>query len=267
MTIQTRFRTLIGAALSAAILAVSPAMAVDDTPRTQEQLAVDQLSTLGDQLKAVLTPEIGFPEKYVAHWYAAVDSAFAPELLERDVLGEMDAQLDDETRAAAGAFDATPLGQQSRELLSASARNTRAEEQASVTTARSYLETASAEQKKLFVDLFEAQLGARRADDVMDVYFRAMKTAAEPVVGAEAADQWIAGADQLRTGYVDNYFLSTVSTYRPLPEDQLRELVDALQTPAMISYAEKTTTAFTKALNAAIDRVKVDYAQRLAADE
>jgi hypothetical protein len=268
MIARTALRTIVGATISAAIFVVSPAAAIAEPPRNlaRDRLAVEQLSTLGEQLKEVLTPEIGFPEKFVAHWYAAVDTAFARDLLERDVLKEMDVHLDDETREATLAFDATPLGRLSSELLFASAGNSRAEELARQAAARRYVETASAEQNKLFVDLFEAQLGPHLADKVMDVYFRAMKTAAVPVVGADAADQWIAGADPLRKGYVDSYFMSTVSIYRQLPQDQLRELAEALGTTEMVSYAEKSAAVFIGALNAAIDRVEVDYARRLAAD-
>jgi hypothetical protein len=269
MIVHASLRAVIRAAFSAAIFIASPAIAIDDTTRVlaRNQHAVEQLTNLGDQLKAVLTPEIGFPDAALEHWYAAVDAAFSPDLLEADVLKELEAQLDDETRDAALAFDASPLGQHARELIAASLGNTDDKEIKRLSTGRNYLETASTEQNGLFVDLFETQLGPRRAGAAMDAYFRAMKTAAEPVIGAPAADQWIAGATHLRTGYIENYFLLMVSTFSQLPEDRLQELVNAVGTPKMVSYAEQSTTAFIEVLNAAVDRLVVDYVQRLAEDE
>lgn len=268
MIARTIIRTLVKAAISAAVFIATSTFATAEPPRNlvRERLAVEQLSTMGEHLKAVLTPEIGFPEIFLGHWYAAVDTAFARNLLERDVLRETDAHFDVETREATLTFDATPLGRQSNELLFAAAGISPAEGLARLAAARRYVETASAEQNKLFVDLFEAQLGPRLANAVMDVYFRAMKIAAEPVVGADAADQWVASADPLRKDYVDSYFMSAVSIYSELPQDQLRELVDTLGTAEMVSHAEKSAAVFTGALNAAIDRVEVDYARRLAAD-
>lgn len=268
MIARTAERNFVGATISAAILIVTPAISIAEPLRNlaRERLAVEQLSTMGEQLKEVLTAEIGFPEKFATHWYAAVDTAFARDLLQRDVLRETDAHFDVETRRATLTFDATPLGRRSSELLLAAAGISRAEGLVKLAEARKYVETASVEQNKLFVDLFEAQLGPRVANEVMDVYFRAMKIAAEPVIGADAADQWVASADPLRKGYVDSYFLSAVSIYSQLPQDELRKLVDALGTAEMVSGAEKSAAVFNGALNAAIDRLEGDYARRLDGD-
>ncbi|MEO9340921.1 hypothetical protein ABFT80_26320 [Mesorhizobium sp. SB112] len=97
----------------------------------------------------------------------------------------------------------------------------------------------------------------------MDVYFRAMKTAAEPVIGAQTADKWIAGAGDLKVGYVKDYFVTTVATFRQLPQERLQELVKAVGTPEMVAYAEQSTTAFIEALNAAADRLETSYAKEL----
>lgn len=266
MTLQTIPRALIATAIAAAGLLAVPVTAADVTTRflAENQRAVEQLVTLGDQLKAVLTPDIGFPDENLEHWYAAVDAAFLPELLEADVLTTLKDRLDDASRDAAIAFYRSPLGQEMGELTSAFLGMTAEGEAERVTAAKNYLERSSLEHSGLLVQLFETQLGPRYSGDVMDVYFRAMKIAAEPVVGAAAASEWMDSAAYLKDGYVENSFLLMVSTFIQLPPDRLKELADSLGTPGMRSYAAQSTTAFIVALNGAVDRLEIEYAHRLA---
>lgn len=263
MFVQTSRRVAMATAFAAAILLSPAASAIEDPTGTlvKNLRAVESLTSLGDQLKAVLTPEIGFPADYVQHWGTAIDVAFAPNLLEADVRDALENQLSDETRNAALAFYSSPLGEEASALAASALELEESDGQQA--EAQAYLASSSAEHNKLLTELFELQAGPKTANDVMDVYFRSMKTAAEPIVGATAADEWIAGADGLRKGYVESYFLTTVATFSQLPEERLQQLAEALRTPEMIAYAQQSTEAFTKALNAAADRLQIAYAGEL----
>jgi len=195
MTVHPCPRSLVSTAFAAALFIAVPVMAIDDTTR-----AVEQLVTIGDQVKAVLPPDLGFPADKLVHWHAAVDAAFLPELLEADVLQALEVQLDPDSRDAALAFNASPLGQEMSELIAALADMTAEVEAERVAAANAYVETASVEQNGLLVDLFEMQLGPRHSSEIMDVYFRAMKMAAEPIIGAAAANDWMDGWTDGRMG-------------------------------------------------------------------
>ncbi|MEO9340922.1 hypothetical protein ABFT80_26325 [Mesorhizobium sp. SB112] len=163
MIVQIGLRIARVTAVAAAILIPSAALAIEDTTRTlaKNQRAIEELSTLGVQLKSVLRPEIGFPEKYVVHWQAAVDAAFAPDLLEADFLKAFETQLSDETRDAALAFDSSPVGQEAYELIMAS--QGLEGDAKHLAEAQKYLDTASVEENALHVDFFESQGGPKRA--------------------------------------------------------------------------------------------------------
>ncbi len=115
--------------------------------------------------------------------------------------------------------------------------------------------TASAEENAVYVDLFEVRLGPRRANEVMNVYLRVMETAAEPLIGAEAAKQWTESAQHLRDGYVQDYFLTATMVFEQLPLDKRKKLAKALSTPPMMAYAEQSTAAFSETLQAAAVRL------------
>lgn len=252
-------------ALSASLLASPMVLAIDEDTRAlaQNQRAVEQLGQLGDQVRALLRPEIGFPAEYVAPWQAAVDEAFARDLLEADFLDAFEERLTEETREAALAFDESPLAEQGRRLIEAAEANRDNDE--SVEAAREAAEAASPEQNAKFVRLFEAQHGPKKANEVMDVYFRMMKIGAEPIIGADAADDWIASAGDLRTAYVENYFFSSAATFMSLEEQDLDALVAALEEPALVDYADQAALAFSDALHAAADRLAIAYPEAIAA--
>lgn len=251
-------------ALSAALLAAPSAFAIDEDTRTlaQNQRGVEHLTQLADQLRALLRPEIGFPEEYVGAWRTSVDQAFAPDLLEADFLEAFDARLTDETRAAAMSFDTSALGQEGYRLLSQAEANR--DSDAAVEAARQAVEGASPDQNALFTDLFAALQGPQKANRIMDAYYRIMKIGAEPVIGADAADEWIAGAGALRDQYVENYFLSSAAAFMPLEQQSLEELVTAVKDPVLVEYADQATLAFADALDAAADRLAIAYPEAIA---
>jgi len=249
------------AGIVAALVAPQPGWAFDDTTRllASNSRAPETLSALGESLKEVLTPEIGFPAENIEQWHMAVDVAFAPELLEADFLAALDSELTADARSAALAFDASALGRLAADLVESSYVNEPDEAQLAAT--RSRMEAAAAGRNALFVDLFELQAGPERANAATDVYFRAMRAAATPVVGAEAASQWILSAGDLRSSYVERYFIVTVLMFDQLPDERLRELVSKFKGPEMKDYATQSTTAFAKALHAAAERLELAYAK------
>jgi len=251
------------AGIVAAPVAPQQGWALDETTRllASNSRALETLSALGGSLGEVLTPEIGFPAENIEQWRTAVDVAFAPELLEADFLAALDSELTADARSAALAFDASALGRLAADLVEGSYVNEPDDAQLAAT--RSRMEQAAAGRNALFVDLFELQAGPARANAAMDVYFQAMKVAATPVVGAEAADQWILSAGDLRATYVERYFILTVSMFDQLPDERLQELVAELRAPEMQDYAEQSTTAFAKALHAAAERVELAYVEGL----
>jgi hypothetical protein len=244
-------------------LAIPPALAVEDSTRVlaENQRAVESLVRLGDEVKALLTPEIGFPQEYVGAWQIAVDRAFDADRLEADFLEAFDTRLTDPARNAALAFDETPLARETYERI----REVEAmEEDVDFDAVRDYLEAAPAAENALYVDIFAAQQGPERANAIMDVYFRMMKIAAEPVIGAEVADQWVAGAQDLRDGYVENYFLASVSAFNGLPQERVIELAAEVTAPDIIAYSEQAMLAFSDALNAAADRLDTAFSEEIA---
>ncbi len=241
----------------------APAQAFEEATHllAQNQRIADKMSAFGDELKAGLTAEMGFPSNYVEHWHTAVDAALDPTLVEADFLAALEAGLSEKTREAALAFEGSTRGQQAYELMARS--EPLKDDPQYLKQAQQYLKTASPEQNARLVDLFEFQQGPLRARQVVDVYFRAVKMAAEPVIGADAAEQWVGAAEGKSDGYVEDIFLDTVATFRQLPEDQLQELVDAIGTPEMLEYAQVSASAFGQTLIAALDRLEKAYAAEL----
>ena len=257
---QLAFRALRNATFAMAILMSPSAMAVEDTTRelAKNLQARENLIALGEQIKALVTPESGFPKDRIARWSRAVDVAFAPELLEADFLAALDDRLSVEVKNAALAFDRSPLGQESYELAAAS---NSPDEGGAIADGKAYVESASAKENALFVELFEAQSGPARAKRALDIYFRAMTIAAEPIVGKQGAEQWVASVQDLRAGYVENYFNVTVGIYSKLQGDKLAELVEALSTPEMLAYGKLSTAAMGEAMDAAVERLEKAYAE------
>lgn len=251
------------ALLAAAILVPSAAFALDEQPYElpSSLYVVQNLVSIAYQLKTSLTPQAGFPAQYVKKWATAVDEAFAPGLLKQDFERSLNARLTEDARSAALAFDASPLGQETLKIIMDF--TPLSDQPDALAKAQKRVASASVEENALFVDLFEAQRGAKRADVVMDVYFQAMEMAAEPVIGADAAKEWTASAQNLREGYIKDYFLTSTMIYDQLPLDKRKKLAAALSSPPMLAYAEQSTAAFSETLKAAAARLDIAYAREV----
>lgn len=257
--IQAIRATTLATAMLASPLAI---VAQDTTPvLTQNQQVLESLTMLGAQFKATITPDVGFPDAYVQHWQSAVDTAFAPDLLEADFNTAFEAGLTSAVRDAALAFEQSELGRDVLDL-SRTSQAVRDDPNALAET-QAYLDAAPAAETALLGDLFAAQGGAQQTDAVMDVYFPMMITAAEPVIGREAAEQWMTGASNLRETYARDHFLTFAAVFRQMPTDQLEALVAVLGTAEMEVYAKQTTAAFAETLQLAADRLDDAYAKDL----
>lgn len=259
MRAQLNLRAAGGAILATMLLASTPAIANENATAelTQNLRAVESLSALGEQLKGLVLAEFGFSEDDIRYWSDAVDEAFEPALLEADFTEALDERLPEAITEAALAFDQSPLGQRAFELV---AKAHPLAEEAAITGGQAFLEQASKEDLGLVVRIFEAQAGPERANLTMDIYYRAMAIAAEPVIGADGAEQWVASAQDLRDGYVENYFSVSAGIFGTLEHDDLAELASALGTAEMIAYGELSTEAMGETMHAAIDRLEVTYA-------
>jgi hypothetical protein len=257
------FQAIRATTLATAMLATPLAIVAQDTKPglAQNQQVLESLNMLGAQFKATITTDLGFPEAYVQHWQSAVDTAFAPELLEADFNAAFKTGLTGAVRDAALAFEQSQLGRDVFEL-SLTSEAVRDDPNALAQT-QADLDAAPAAETALLVELFAAQGGAQQTDAVMDVYFPMMITAAEPVIGQEAAEQWMAGASDLRESYARDHFLTFAAVFRQMPTEQLEALVDVLGTPEMEVYAELTTAAFAETLQLAADRLDAAYANDL----
>jgi len=251
------------AACVASALLVSPLVnATEDTgPVTQNQRVVDSLIMLGGQFSAAITPDMGFPPEYIEHWQSAVEVAFAPDLIAADVDAALETALTAEARAAALAYDQSPLGRDVLEVM-AQAEPLKADPDHLAAT-RDYLDKASPEDRALLADLFTAQGADEQTDIVMTIYFEALRIAAEPVIGAEVAAQWIESAAPLREVYAQDHLLSHAAIFRLLPKAQLQELVIVAQAPDMTAFAAQTNAAFREALQSAADRLEAAYVREL----
>ncbi|MCL4068165.1 hypothetical protein M3484_16460 [Pseudomonas sp. GX19020] len=217
----------------------------------------EALSSVGESLKVVLRPEIGFPEEYVGYWDTAIDQAFAPDLLEADYLAALEPVLSSESKLAMAEFLDSDIGKEIAAI--GSAADEEGDEAARVARGKAYLEAASPERKAQFDRLKASQGDANRADLIMDVYFRAMVIAATPIIGAEDARAWELSAGDLRTGYVEDSYLAAVAGASQLSEEHFAALIEAAETPEIKAYAEHSNMAFGKALHAAADRLEITY--------
>ncbi len=260
-------RLLKAAAVSAALLLGPAAYAAEaDTQVLAEgDTNIAQLRDLGRDLRALLRPEIGFPEAYIGAWQSAVDEAFAPALLEADYLQALDAALMQDSRAAAVAYLQSDLATQLAAQTTTMDPDGTLSFEEEVAKAAKIIEAASPAQNALYVDLFERQHGPETANAIMDAYYRMMKTGAEPIIGAEAADAWVAGiGSTLRDQYVEGYFAATSAGYSTVDPVLLRELAQALAEPDLAAYSLQASQAFSQALDAAADRLAVAYAKAVA---
>ncbi len=241
----------------------SAAFALDKKPHALPSsfYAVENLGSIAHELKITLTPKAGFPAEYVKKWASAVDAAFAPDLIKADFDSALNARLTEDVRSAVLAFDASPLGQETLKIV----MNFQplGNQPDAFAKARQRVASATVEENALFVDLFEAQFGAKRANEVLDVYLQAMETAAEPVIGPDAAKRWTSSVKHLRESYVEEYFLTSTMIYDQLPLEKRKKLAAALSSPPMLAYAEQSTAAFSETLKAAAKRLESAYAKEL----
>ncbi|WEJ34101.1 hypothetical protein [Devosia sp. SD17-2] len=259
MRTQRNVQATGGAFLATMLLMSSSAMANENSTAelTRNLRAVESLSALGEQLKGLVLAEFGFSADDIRYWSDAVDDAFDPALLEADFTEALDERLPEAIAEAALTFDQSPLGQRAYELV---AKSHPLEEEAAIAGGRDYLENAPEDGLALVTGIYESQFGSARANLTMDIYYRAMAIAAEPVIGEAGAEEWVASAQYLRDVYVENYFSVTAGIFGALENDELTELAAALDTPEMIAYGELSTEVMGETMHAAIDRLEVTYA-------
>lgn len=246
-------------AIGAASLVTIPVIAVEDTTQAlSDQLeAVEILTTFGDQLKSVITTDLGATEAQVARWHEAVDAAFAEDLVEADFLLALERETSAESREAALAYETSDLAVGVREHVDTVFD--KEEPGALLAAGESYVESASASENALLVDLFAAQRAPERDKAEMDVYFRAMAMMAEPITGAEAAAEWVESAQYLRDDYSEGNFLVRAAAYSTLPEAQLAEVVAALNEPLIVEFSGQLVVALSEAMHAAANRIETEY--------
>ncbi|KKB10105.1 hypothetical protein [Devosia chinhatensis] len=259
------FNRLVGTAAFSAMLLVAPAAIAVEAGVIDGDRNVEHLAQLGRDLRELLRPEIGFPVEYVSAWQGAVDEAFAPLLLEADYVQALGTGLTQDARTAAiDHFQSSLAIEVEAQLTKIDPDNSLTFEE-ELEKAAEMIEAAPAELNALYVELFELQQGPDVANAVMDAYYRMMKTGAEPVIGAEAADEWVAGiGSTLRDQYVEGNFASTAAGYSTVDPDLLRELADVMADPDFISYSLQASQAFAHAIDAAADRLAVAYPRAIA---
>lgn len=253
-------RLVQAATVGAALLISTAAFAQNDTTSqlTKHLRAVEVLASYGENLKDLISTDIGFSEAQVARWTSAVDVAFDRDTLEAEFFVALDSRITEPVRQAALEHQATPLGQEVLERVANWPGDMEAAEL--LEQAKAGLEQASPERRALYDAQFEAESGLAQMNNVLDGYFRAMKIAASPVLGEEAAEEWVASAQFLREAYAENHFLSSVSIYSQMPEERHEELVDILTTPEITAFYSLGTEAIEETMHAAIDRLEAAYA-------
>lgn len=253
-------RLVQAATLSAALMMSTSAFAQDETTRqlTEHLLAVEALSTFGENLKELISTDIGFSEAQVTQWSSAVDVAFDRDTLEAEFFAALDSRLSDPVRQAALDYQTSPLGVEVFERVNSAPSN--ADAPHLVDEAKTYLEEASDERRALHEAHFEAESGSAQYSASLEGYFRAMKIAAAPILGEAAAEQWVTDAQYLREVYAENSFLTSVSIYSQMPEERHEELVAHVTTPEVTAFYSLSTEALAETINAALDRVEAAYA-------
>lgn len=260
-------RLMQAAILSAAMLSVPATAASDESISAllEHDTGVARLSELGSSLREIMRPEIGFPEDYIGAWQAAVDEAFAVDLLEADYVEALEQYTTDDARQAAVTFTGSDLAATIRALDVQKEPEAEIAFEEEIEAAKKIVSSASTEQNALFVELFELQRGPETANAIMDAYYHMMKTAADPIVGAQAADEWVTGfGSTLRDAYVEGYFLTTSAQLIDLDLTQLEELTKKMAEPALVAYADQSTLAFSDALQKAADRLALAYPEAIA---
>lgn len=252
---QLNHQALRGVACAAALLLSPMALAVEETTRAlaQDLRALATLTTFGEELKAVISTDLGVTQAQVERWHEAVDAAFAADLLEADFLTALESATSDEGRQAAMVYERSGLAADMRELVDAALSHD--DTDALIEAGRGYVESASAAENALLVDVIAAQRGPERDKVEMDVYFRAMAIMAEPIVGAKATKQWVESAQFLRDEYSEDNFLVRVAAYREVPPAKLAEVAAALSEPLLVEFSAQLVVALSETLHAAADRL------------
>ena len=253
-------RLVQAASLSAALLMSSAAFAQDETTRQLAEYlrAVEALSAFGDDVKVVVSTDLGFSDAQVAQWASAVEVAFERDLLEAEFIAALESRLSEPVRQAAVEYHTSPLGEEVVERV-ANAPD--------IEEAPDFLDEAKADlaampddRRALLETQFKLESATAQNDAVMTSYFRAMQVAATPVIGADAAEQWVTSAQYLRDEFNESHFLTYVSVYSQLPDERHEELVAILSTPEMIEFYTQSVEAYAETLHAAVDRVEAAYA-------
>jgi hypothetical protein len=260
---SANFRLLQAVTLSATLLMSGASMARDDTiDRLTEHLrALEVLSAFGEDLKDVVTTDIGFSKVQVTQWSTAVETAFDPELVKADFHAALDSRLSEPVRQATLAYQTSPLGGEVVERVATASRDSDAPHL--LAEAKANFEQASDTRRALHKAQFEAQSGAAQSSGAIDGYFRAMMIAAAPILGSDRAEEWVASAQYLREEYAETHFLSSVSIYSQMPEERHEQLVEILTTPEITEFYNLSTVALAETIDMAIDRLEIAYADEL----
>lgn len=261
---STSLRLAQAVTLSAALLVSGAALAQDDTTTrlTEHLRALEALDAFGENLKVLVTTDMGFSTTQVTQWTTAVEMAFDPDLLEEEFHAALDSRLSEPVRQAALAYQSSPLGQEVVERVANAPRNADAPQL--LGEAKTYIEQASDKRRALHEAQFKAESGAAQSSDVLDGYFRAMTIAAGPILGSDGAEAWVASAQYLRDEYDENHFLSSVSVYSQMPEERHEELVAILTTPEITTFYRLSTEALGETMETAMDRLEIAYGDELS---
>jgi len=255
--IQRLLHQALRAAALAALILVSPvAFAVEEsTWELAEDLdALKGVARSGEDLKSIITTDLEFTTAQVARWRDAVDTAFATELLEADLL---ESGTLPEGRQAALAYAQSGLAGAAGEHIET--RFAQENPEVLVEAGKRFVKRASASENARLVEIFAAQRGPERDNLDMDVYFRAMAVAAKRVIGAEAAQEWVESAQYLRDEQIERNFLARVAAYSELTDAQLAVAAEKLSEPIIAEFSAQLVTAFLVTMHAAMDRPETEY--------
>lgn len=252
-------QALRAAALAAAILVSPVAFAVEESTRelAEELDALKGVARSGEDLKSIITTDLGFTTAQVARWRDAVDTAFATDLLEADFRDALESGTSPEGRQAALAYAQSGLAVAAGEHIET--RFAQENPEVLVEAEQRFVERTSASENARLVKIFTAQRGPERDNLDMDVYFRAMAVAAKPVIGAEAAQEWVKSAQYLRDEQIERNVLARVAAYSELTDAQLAVAAEKLSEPIIAEFSAQLVTAFSVTMHAAMDRPETEY--------
>nr|WP_314261628.1 hypothetical protein [uncultured Devosia sp.] len=245
--------------LAAAILVSPVVWAVEVTTRALAEAlgATESLTKVGNDLKAVISTDLGFTSAQIDRWHAAVDAAFTVDELEADFLKALESHTSLEQRDAALAYQRSDLAIDVGTYVNGVFA--REDPAALVEAGQGYVASASDSQKELLTNLFAGQRAPERDGVDMDIYYRALAIMADPVIGADGAKEWVESAQYLRDAYSQDNFHTRVAAYSRLPGAQLAEVLEKLNEPLLVEFSDRLVLVMSDTLHAATDRLETEY--------